>query len=204
MEQRSNEWYQARMGKVTASNIRAVLSKPTTERYKDYQAEIICGRLVGEKRRDFTSVDIEHGKEFEDEARAMYEFDFELVTEVGFIEHPTIPFSGASPDGLVGENGLIEIKCPKTSTHINTICHQKIDPDYLAQMQWQMAVTGRKWCDFVSYDPDFIPRPLHVIRIMRDDAHIADMEQAVRDFLADVERKINLINGSANGTYSNR
>jgi predicted phage-related endonuclease len=104
------------------------------------------------------------------------------------IQHPSIDMAGASPDGLVGTDGLLEIKCPNSATHADTLLYGKPSGDYVLQMQWQLACTGRKWCDFVSYDPR-MPQHLQLFikRFERDDAKIADYEHAVLDFLAEVD-----------------
>ena len=131
----------------------------------------------------------------EAQARAMYALETsEPVEETGFHPHPLIAMSGASPDGLVGARGLVEIKCPNTATHIATLTGAAIDRKYLLQMQWQMACTGRAWCDFVCFDPR-MPEglQLYIKRVDRDDAYIADLASEIRKFLAEVEAKVSAL-----------
>jgi putative phage-type endonuclease len=149
----------------------------------NYEAQLIAERLTGETTSGFTNAAMQWGIETEPEARAAYQFyaDSE-VEEVGFIDHPTIAMSGASPDGLVGVlaslDGLIEIKCPNTATHLATLLDSKVPAKYMTQMQWQMACTERAWCDWVSYDPR-LPESmrLFVQRIERDDKRIQELEK---------------------------
>jgi predicted phage-related endonuclease len=139
------------------------------------------------------------GLEKEPEAQRLYEFERDTeVAKVGFLDHPSISMSGASPDGLIGETGLIEVKCPITATHLETLLGRSVPGRYLTQMQWQMAVTGRQWCDFVSYDPRL---PLHlrlfVRRVHRDAAMIAELESEVCVFLAEVNATLSKLDGLA-------
>lgn len=188
MEQRSNEWFTARLGKVTASRIADCVMKPTTAGYQNYKAQLVCERLTGNPTETFQSAAMLHGTETEPQARAMYELETGLdVEEVGFINSPTIDWSGASPDGLVGKDGLIEIKCPQPATHIKTLDGAKIDPRYLLQMHWQIHCTGRDWCDFVSFNPAFpIELQLHIQRINADPELTNEITESVETFLADV------------------
>ena len=129
------------------------------------------------------------GTKTEPEARNAYrETVFEEVNEVGFIPHPSIIDAGASPDGLVGDDGLVEIKCPESHTHIGYFLDGNVPEKYTHQMQWQMACTGRQWCDFVSYDPR-CPEGLRLFvkRLDRDDIYISTAEETVRRFLAEVD-----------------
>jgi putative phage-type endonuclease len=157
MIQGSDEWFAARLGRVTASRIGDVLAKTKSgwgaSRYS-YMGELIAERLTGRPNESFTTTAMQWGKDNEAKARAAYEFKYDkVVTEVGFIEHPRFEgLAGASPDGLV-ENGLIEIKCPSTITHLETITSGNIPTRYQLQMQWQMECTGKSWCDFISFDP---------------------------------------------------
>ena len=195
MEQRTDEWFEARLGKVTASRIYDVLSK-TKSGYsatrKNYMAQLICERLTGNREESFKTAAMQRGNDIEPKARARYMLETgELVEETGFINHPTINMSGASPDGLVGEDGLIEIKCPNTATHLEFLRTKTPKPEYLLQMLWQMACTGRKWCDFVSYD-DRIPEHLsfQMVRIDRDDERIKEIEEEVQKFLHELDEQI--------------
>jgi putative phage-type endonuclease len=192
MEQRSPEWYAIRCGKVTASRIADLMAKTKTgwsTSRKNYAAELVAERLTGEPAPQYQNAAMAYGTECEPEARAAYSFQANVdVDEVGFILHPTILSAGASPDGLVGSVGLVEIKCPNTATHIE----QLLRPDfvanqYLLQMQFQLSCTDRQWCDYVSYDRR-LPEPmrLSIVRVQRDDKLITEIEAAVRTFLAEV------------------
>lgn len=193
--QRTTEWYQARLGLVTASRVYDVLArqkngKPYAAR-ANYAAELIAERLSGEPAVSFVSAAMQWGIDCESDARTAYEFYHDVtVTEIGFARHPELA-AGASPDGLVGDDGLIEIKCPNTATHIDTLRTGAIDPAYLDQMQWQMACTGRQWCDFISFDPR-MPESMAmwVRRHPRNDARIAEMEAEVATFLREVDAAI--------------
>lgn len=195
MEQRSEEWFSARLGKATASRIADVMARtksgPSASR-ANYAAQLVTERLTGERAESYTNAAMAWGTETEPLARAAYETaQYAVVDEVGFVDHPTIAMAGASPDGLVGSEGLIEIKCPNTATHIDTLLGGSVPGKYITQMQWQMACTGRKWCDFVSFDPR-LPGQLRLFvrRVERDDTAIADLEAGVSEFLADVEAKV--------------
>ena len=191
MDQGSDEWFAARLGKATASRICDIVA--TTKggwgaSRKNYAAQLIAERLTGTPTESYTNAAMQHGTLTEPEARQAYSFRHDVdVVEVGFIDHPTISMAGASPDGLVGEDGLVEIKCPNTATHIDTLLNQCVPAKYVTQMQWQMACTGRAWCDFASYDPR-LPEAmrLFVQRIDRDEEEIARLEKEVAIFLKEV------------------
>jgi putative phage-type endonuclease len=188
IEQGTPEWFAIRCGKVTASRVADVVATTKTgwgASRANYAAELIAERLTGEAAEGFTSSTMQWGTDQEPRARASYEFYRNVdVQQVGFVIHPTIADSGASPDGLVGEDGLIEIKCPNTATHIDTLIKQVIPAKYVTQMMWQMACTGRKWCDFVSYDPR-LPESMQMFvrRIDRDESVIKHLETMVVEFL---------------------
>lgn len=189
MQQRTEEWFAARCGKVTASRMKDIIAKSDTAAYRNYQAEIISERLSGRPAESYSSREMQRGTELEPKARAVYLLETGSdVSETGLIPHPSIANSGASPDGLVDNDGLLEIKCPNTATHIDFLLHRQPKREYILQMQWQMACTGRLWCDFVSYD-DRLPEPhaYACIRIMRDPETIERLEQAAADFLAEAE-----------------
>lgn len=195
MEQRSTEWFQARLGKATASKICDIVAKTksgySTSR-KNYLAQLVCERLTGQPQDSFTNAAMQWGTDTEPMARAAYCFHRDVdVAEVGFIDHPKIGMSGASPDGLIGNDGLLELKCPNTSTHIETLLGKAAPAKYVHQMMWQMACTGRAWCDFASFDPR-LPEEmrLFVIRLHRDDAMIAELEAEVAAFLAEVDETV--------------
>jgi len=195
MEQRSPEWYAARLGKVTASRVADVVAKTKTgygSGRANYMAELICERLTGTQGAFYSNAAIQWGTEKEPEARAAYEGAVgALVVEVGFVPHNTISMAGASPDGLVGDGGLVEIKCPNTATHIDTLLSGFVPNKYINQMQWQMACTGRQWCDFVSFDPR-MPEGMQiwVKRVERDNVLIAELEKEVISFLVELQLKI--------------
>jgi putative phage-type endonuclease len=186
--QGSAEWHALRCGKVTASRVADVVAKTKSgwgASRANYAAELIAERLTGVAAEGYTNAAMQWGTDQEPNARLAYEFVYDVTVEqVAFVVHPTIEDAGASPDGLVGEDGLVEIKCPNTATHIDTLISQTIPAKYVTQMMWQMACTGRKWCDFVSYDPR-LPESmqLFVQRIARNDDMITDLEDAVRLFL---------------------
>lgn len=192
MEQRSPEWYAHRLGRVTASRIADVMAQTKTgpgAARKNYLADLVAERLTGEARSGFSNAAMQWGEEQETAARAAYEFLHDAsVAEVGFIDHPSIAMAGCSPDGLVGADGMVEIKCPNTATHIDTLLTGRIDGGYLKQMQFQMACAGRSWCDFVSYDPRLpAEMQLWVRRVERDPEAVTEIEAAVAAFLADLD-----------------
>lgn len=196
--QRSPEWYAARLGKATGSRISDVVAKPKSGNgpsasRKNYHAQLVSERLTGVVQDSYKSGPMERGNDVEPEARAAYAFySGDEVTEVGFVLHPTIGMTGASPDGLVGRNGLVQFKVPNTATHLETLLGGSIPGAYITQMQWEMACTGRKHCDFVSYD-NRLPEAmrLFVKHIPRDDAKIAELEREVIKFLAEVDATVN-------------
>lgn len=202
IEQRSDDWFNARLGKVTASRLADVLSTIKTGESasrRNYRIELVCERLTQKKADGFTNVHIERGIELEPIAISSYEaLQGVFVEPVGFVIHPTILMSGASPDGLVGDDGLMEVKCPTPANHLETLLSKKAPSKYIPQMQWQMACTGRKWCDFVSYCAEFgnTEHALFITRVMRDDDFIADAEKAVIQFLDEVEMQTLQLRGN--------
>ena len=195
MEQRTDDWFAARLGKVTASRVADVIAKTKTgygAGRANYMADLVVERLTGQKASSFTNAAMEWGTEQEPNAKAAYAAKTGiLVEDVGFIDHPTVAMSGASPDGLA-EDGLVEIKCPNTATHLEYIFDGKPPQKYVTQMQWQMACAGKPWCDFVSYDPRLPERlQLLVVRVPRDDDYIKMLEQEVTAFLQELDDKLN-------------
>ncbi len=189
------EWHNLRLGKVTASRVADLTAKTKTgwgASRHNYTAELLAERLTGVPAESYKSVPMLHGIETEPEARLAYEFRGMIeVEQIGFIHHPTIEMSGASPDGLVGADGMVEIKCPNTATHIETLLVGRIPEKYVTQMLWQLACTGRKWCDFVSFDPRLPERMrLFVARVQRDEKRIKELEAAVTEFLFELDNKI--------------
>lgn len=193
--QGSAEWHALRLGRVTASRVADVIAKtksgPAASR-KNYMAELALERLTGMQAEGFTSPAMQWGIDTEPQARIAYEFHRDTdVAEIGFVPHPSIADTGASPDGLVGMDGLVEIKCPLSATHMETLDSGKVPAKYLTQMMWQMACTGRQWCDFVSFDPRF---PAHMQffceRVKRDDDLIRDLEAEVVAFLNELRETV--------------
>lgn len=193
------EWHALRVGKVTASRVADVIAKTKAgwgASRANYMAELIAERLTGEAAEKFTNAAMVWGTEKEPDARSAYEFFRDAsVTEIAFVPHPSIAMTGASPDGLVGSDGLVEIKCPNTATHLDTLLSQSIPAKYVTQMLWQMEVSGRAWCDFVSYDPR-LPETmsLFVKRVERDDKRISELRSSVVEFLEEVEQKMIALN----------
>lgn len=194
MDQRSAEWFAARLGRLTASRVSDMMARtksgPSASR-ANYAWELAIERLTGDPTPSFCSPAMQWGVDTEDRARAAYQIHaLVTVEEVGFIEHRTL-FAGASPDGLIGSDGMVEIKCPNPATHGETLLNGTIADKYMKQMQFQMACAGRAWCDFVSFDPRF-PEPMQLWtkRIERDDAMIGEIEQSAADFLAEVDATV--------------
>lgn len=203
-DQRSDDWYAARAGKATASRFKDAMATlkngQPAQAAKDYLTELVVERLTGQPVTKFTTAAMQWGTEQEAAARAAYEQRTGIeVEETGFVAHDVL-MAGCSPDGLVDWDGLIEIKCPwNTGVHIETLL-SGMPADHMAQIQGQMWITGRQWCDFVSYDPR-MPEPLqlYVQRIPRDPAFIADLERQVTSFLAEVGSKVEALRRLAEG-----
>lgn len=196
VEQGSEAWHAKRAGKITASRISDMLAKTKTgwgTSRQNYRAQLVAERLTGKKAEGgFTSAAMKWGIDCEPEARDAYAFLVNAtITPIDFVDHPTIPMCGASPDSYVGDDGLLEIKCPLTATHISTLLTGKIDSGYVLQMMWQMACTGRAWCDFVSYDPR-MPEDMRLWRqrVPRDEAMIREIETEAKVFLSEIERDV--------------
>lgn len=193
MQQQTDEWFAARVGRVTASRVSDIVAKTKSgwsASRANYMAQLIAERLTGEPYETYSSPAMQWGSETEEKAREAYEFiTGSNVQQVGFVEHPTIKMSGASPDGLVGDIGLVEIKCPNTATHIKTLLGGNIEKKYRVQMQWQMACTGRKWCDFVSFDPRMpMDMQIDIERVHADG--IDELEASVIEFIAELDEKL--------------
>lgn len=200
IKQGSPEWQQVRCGKVTASRVHDVIATIKSGGYgagrKNYLAELVAERLTGSAAPSFQSAAMAYGTECEPEARNAYAFVHNVeVEEVGFVPHPRIPQAGASPDGLVGLDGLVEIKCPNTATHIETLLGGKVPIEYVTQMQFQMSCTGRQWCDWVSYDKR-LPEHMRMVvrRVVRDQAVIERLDAEVVTFLDELDATLAKLN----------
>lgn len=194
MEQRSEEWFQARLGKVTASRVADVLAKiksGESASRRNYKIQLVSERLTGEKQETYINQAMQDGIDREFYARERYVQQHGEVEEVGFVQHPTLE-AGASPDGLVGDDGLIEIKCPLGTTHTETLMTQEVPSKYIPQIQFQLLCTGRKWCDFISYNPMFPENlQLFVKRVDADPVYQKELEVEVGKFLDEVSDVIN-------------
>ena len=195
IEQGTDEWFAIRCGKVTASRVADVIAT-TKSGYSasraNYEAQLICEILTGKPAESYSNAAMQWGTETEPLARAQYELKTgNMVNQIGFVVHPMIEQAGASPDGLIGEDGCIEIKCPNTSTHLDTLLSQKVPSKYITQMTWQMVCAGRKWCDFVSYDPR-LPENLQIFieRIELDEDYAKKLQNEVVMFLVEVNEKV--------------
>lgn len=193
MEQRSEEWFAARRGKVTASRIWDMLKTIRNGDYaasrRNYAAQLVTERLTGKSHERFYSNEhMEWGKDQEPAARDAYlKHTGANIVEVGIVEHPRIKDALASPDGLIGDDGLIEIKCLLPANHLELLLTEQIKDQYVLQMHWQMACTGRKWCDFVSFDPTQRENmQLFIKRLERDEKEIKHLENEVEIFLNEV------------------
>jgi putative phage-type endonuclease len=197
VEQGSDAWHELRRGKVTASRVADILAKTksgVSASRQNYLIELALQKTTKTIEPSYTNAAMEWGTSTEPQARVAYEVaTHNFVDQVPFVDHPTIKGFGCSPDGLVGE-GLIEIKCPNSATHWEYFKYNRPPQKYVIQMQAQMAVTGAKWCDFVSFDPRMPERSqLLIVNVPRDDAFIAEMEAEIKQFLSEVEVEVNLM-----------
>ena len=195
IEQGSEAWRHLRLGKVTASRVADVIAKTRTgwgASRANYMAELLVERLTGQAQEGYMNAAMQWGIDTEPQARAAYELMQDCdVLAAGFVLHPSIDMAGASPDGFVGDDGLVEFKCPMTATHIETLLGDSIPGKYIGQMQFQMACTGRKWCDWVSFDPRLpAAMQLFVKRVNRDDEAIERLEMLIGEFLFELDNKI--------------
>lgn len=205
IEQRTEEWFAARCGCVTASRIADIMAR-TKSGYSssraNYRVQIALERLTGKVEPSYSNAAMQWGIDTESEARRAYEFFVDRdVIETGFVLHPEIERAGASPDGLVGDDGLVELKCPMSATHLETLLNGSFADKYVKQGLFQLACTGRKWVDLVSYDPRFPERMrLFVTRIERDDSAIAEIEREVRAFLAEIDETVEMLRARYDAT----
>lgn len=196
-EQRSPEWFAARLGKATGSRFGDIIAK-TRSGYaasrKNYRAELVAEILTGQVTESFTTAAMQWGIDYEPVARLQYELiTGNDVEETGFWYHNHLA-AGASPDGFVNDDGLLEIKCPNTATHLDTLMYKKVPKQYVAQVQGQMWITGRKWCDFVSYDPRLPDNAqIFITRVERDEKFIAELEQEIIDFTQEVNDLVEFV-----------
>lgn len=195
MQQRSADWFAARCGSLGASSLHEAIAR-TKSGYSASRANLLARlaveRLTGTPQETYQNAAMQHGIATEPEARSAYAFYHDVdVEEIGIVLHPSIAGTHASPDGLVGEAGLVEIKCPNSATHLDFLLTGSIPDKYIVQMLWQMACTGRDWCDYASFDPRF-PEDirLSVERIERDNKRIGDLENEVIAFLGELETKL--------------
>ena len=198
IEQGTEAWLQLRLGKVTASRVADIMAKTKTgvsASRGNYLIELALQRVTGNIEPMYTNDAMAWGTATEPQARVAYEVKTgNFVDQIAFVEHPTIEWFGCSPDGLVGNDGLIEIKCPNSATHWATIKDGKPPNKYVIQMQSQMACTNRQWCDFVSFDPRMLERSqLFICRVERDQTMIDEIEAEIKKFLSEVESEVNLM-----------
>lgn len=202
LEQGTDEWKAARLGHVSASNVAAVMSKTKdggeSATRRTYKIKLVAERMTGLAQETYKNAAMEWGNEQEPFARMAYEsIEGLLVDKTGFWKHPSKEWIGVSPDGLVGDDGLIEIKCPNTTTHLEYLWDEVVPTEYRKQIQMQLWVTGRQWCDFVSYDPRLPPKnQLFIKRCERDEKLIATMEQEVDVFLGEIQAIIDKLKGA--------
>ncbi len=193
MEQRTDEWYQARLGKATASkfgDIMTLIKTGESAARKNYRSQLVAERLTGQPSDNYTSSAMQHGIDNEELARLEYSLmTGNDVQEAFFETHETLQ-AGASPDGYVDKDGLVEIKCPNTATHIETLKTKKIPKQYYWQIMGQLWITDRKWCDYLSYDPR-LPQnaQLILIRVERNEEDITKLETEVTAFLKTVDEE---------------
>lgn len=195
--QGSEEWQLDRIGKATASRFNDILAFTRNgfgAARKNYAAELVAEILTGVRSDNYKSKSMEWGTETEPVARLQYQLvTGNEVEETGFWSHDTLP-AGASPDGLVNHDGILEIKCPNTATHIETLTTQQIPKQYIPQVQGQLWITEKLWCDFVSYDPRLPENAqLVVIRVSRDEQYILELQEKVEEFMLDVQKQVRLI-----------
>jgi putative phage-type endonuclease len=202
--QGSDEWRLARCGSLGASRVADAIAKTKSgwgASRANLMAELIAERLTGVPAEGYTNAAMQWGTATEPQARAAYEWHTgHTVEEVGLIRHPSIQGTHASPDGLVGTDGLIEVKCPNTATALDTLLGGKVPERYQVQMAWQMRCCDRVWCDFVSFDPR-LPENLRMFtkRVHRDDVMIARLEKDVTEFLTELSDKVAALEAIAAG-----
>lgn len=188
--QRSEDWHSDRCGKVTASRAKDLNAKPAKGKALNALGlTILAERLTGVQKETPTNFYMQWGIDNEPHAIAAYENETGFfVNGTGLIDHPFIEMFGASPDGLVGKDGQIEVKCPDTTTHLNTLLTKQLPDEYIPQITCQLSCTRRDWCDFVSYDPRLEPElQIIIIRVFAKDLNIEGLERDVRAFNRAIE-----------------
>lgn len=198
MEQGSDAWKMIKLGKVSASCFSNAMAGGSGKTRTTLMRKLIAERMTDEPQETYSNATMDRGVEVEQAAREYYAAINDcIVSEIGFIQLDFDGDIGVSPDGLVGEDGLIEIKCPNSSTHIGYILDNKLPSVYKAQVQGQLWVSGRKWTDFISYDPRVSKRPYWCIRVTRDEQYIAEIEIKIRKFVADMKTVMDKLTGTA-------
>ncbi len=206
-EQGTQEWRDARAGNVTASRVGDVLTRPRKGQREsvvraNYRAQLICERLTGKAQEgEWQSYEMKRGLELEPYARAEYEIKTGTVIELaGFVPHPSIPMAGASPDGLIGTDGMVQFKCVKTAKHLDWLMEKLVPVEHRGQMYFEMACTGRKWSDFVSYEPNLPSQlQLFIARLQRDEVAIDEIEIEVKKLNAEIDEMIGKLTGDDSG-----
>ena len=194
-EQNTEEWYAARLGKVTASSFAQAIAGGAGKTKSTLMRKLIAERLTGQPAESYSNSAMGRGHEIEPLAREYYELINDVnVQHVGFVEYSE--YIGCSPDGLVGDDGLLEIKCPNSATHIEYILANKLPSTYKAQVHGQLWVTDRQWCDFMSYDPRMSVKQAFIIRVERDEKYISELRLKLESFIADMNNKIEQITAS--------
>jgi putative phage-type endonuclease len=204
VEQGTDEWHELRLGRATASRFADIMTEGRNgyelAAKRNYRYELVAERLTGQRVDFFKSAAMQWGNDYEPTARLKYELrSGSEVEECGFFAHETLQ-AGASPDGLVGDDGILEIKCPLTATHIETLRKQKIPSLYYWQVMGQLWMTGREWCDFVSFDPRLPDNAQYFCtRVLRDEEAIRKLEMEVTSFLESVESEIAFVTNYKDG-----
>ena len=193
--QRSPEWFAARLGSLGASSVHEVMARTKSgwsASRANRMAALVLERLTGQQQDTYINPAMQHGIDTEPQARAFYAFTRDLdVKEVGLVKHPQIQWTHASPDGLLGDDGGLEIKCPQAGEHLRFLMERTIPDKYVIQCQWGMACTGRQWWDYVSFNPAFPENMRGVIqRVPRDESRIKELEAGVIAFLGEVEQAL--------------
>ena len=192
IEQGSPEWFALRYGWITASKFKDVKAGGAGKTRKSYMYQLAAEAITGERIETYSNEYMEWGTATEPQARAMYELDSgNTVEEVSFIKLNEVDKIGCSPDGLIGDDGMIEIKCPKTTTQIETYLSGKMPSGHRAQVQGQLWVSGRQWTDFVSFDPRIDGASSYFcVRVERDEEYIKELSRACHDFAIELQAMV--------------